>query len=222
MPLKCKIDHDAPWLSVQFEKPMQIVSWAVNRPGLVHADRLLWREVKNRDLPLDVDPLVWLSEQLEARGAKDAVTMLTSCDIGNYCVADAQVEDVSVQSIVTVGLSNAERVGTRRDWSKESWGTINLAVLVEQGLMVFAMLEAMSIATEARTAAVYDAHIEFDTGRVTGTGTDCIALVAPEGDVQYAGLHTALGEAIGRSVYEATSEAIEKWRATKPGKAFPS
>ena len=134
----------------------------------------------------------------------------------------AEVETVHVKAIVTVGLSNAERVGRRLDWSKEGWGTINLAVIIDQGLEDWAILEAMSIATEARTAAVCDADIQIATGRATGTGTDCVAVVAPEGDSAYAGLHTALGEAIGHSVYASVSEAIGKWRKTRPGTAFPS
>ena len=134
MPFPCSIVHDAPWLSVSFARPVRVVSWAVNRPGLVSAQQLLWREVKNRDLPIDVDPVAWLQKELKARDALDAVTMLTSCDIGNYCVADAAIEDVQVKAIVTVGLSNAERIGKRLDWSKEGWGTINLAVIIDQGL----------------------------------------------------------------------------------------
>ena len=222
MPFPCSIVHDAPWLSVSFARPVRVISWAVNRPGLVSAQQLLWREVKNRDLPIDVDPVAWLQKELKARNALDAVTMLTSCDIGNYCVADAAIEDVQVKAIVTVGLSNAERIGKRLDWSKEGWGTINLAVIIDQGLKEWALLEAMSIATEARTAAVCDADIQIATGRATGTGTDCVAIAAPEGDMAYAGLHTALGEAIGLSVYDAVSAAINKWRKTRSGKAFSS
>ncbi|WP_319568440.1 adenosylcobinamide amidohydrolase [Cohaesibacter marisflavi] len=221
MPFPCLIVHEAPWLCVSFSHPARVASWAVNRPGLVTAQQLLWREVKNKDLPIDVDPVAWLEKELEARDGLDAVTMLTSCDIGNYCVADAEVETVRVKAIVTVGLSNAERIGRRLDWSKEGWGTINLAVIIDQGLEDWALLEAMSIATEARTAAVCDADIQIATGRATGTGTDCVAVVAPEGEGAYAGLHTALGEAIGHSVYASVSEAIGKWRKTRPGIAFP-
>nr|WP_321459470.1 adenosylcobinamide amidohydrolase [uncultured Cohaesibacter sp.] len=220
MSFTCKIDHDGLWLSVAFSRPLQIASWAVHRPGLVEAGQILWRKVNNSDLPLDVDPQVWLVKELSQRGALDAVTMLTSCDIGNYRVCEAQVEEAHVTAICTAGLSNAERVGARLDWGKDGWGTINLAVIIEQGLQQWALFEAMSIASEARTAAVYDADLKIATGRATGTGTDCIALAAPQGDASYAGLHTALGEAIGKAVYQATSQAVVLWKQSKFGQAF--
>ena len=46
------------------------------------------------------------------------------------------------------------------------------------------------------------------------TGTDCIAVAAPlSGEpAQFAGKHTALGEAIGDAVYRATAEGIREWR----------
>lgn len=220
MSLIASIDLDAPWLSVRLAEPVQIVSWAVNRPGLMRGDQILWREVKNQDLPLGVDPNLWLGAQLQARNCTEAVTMLTSCDIRNYCVTEVQVEDAMATAIVTVGLSNAERVGTRVDKSKDGWGTINLAVVIEQGLTEWALFEAMSIATEARTTAVLDAQIAIQTGRATGTGTDCVTVAAPHGDLCYSGLHTALGEAIGKAVYQSSTEAISLWRKSRAGQAF--
>nr|WP_321456693.1 adenosylcobinamide amidohydrolase [uncultured Cohaesibacter sp.] len=215
MPLIQSIHYEAPWLRVSFSKPLEIVSWAVHRPGFVLGEQIVWREVRNSDLSLDVDPQKWLTDELTAKGQLDAVTMLTSCDLSRYCVSEAQVDDTKVTAIITAGLSNAERVGRRVDWSKAGWGTINLAVVIEAGLTHSAFLEAISIAAEARTAAVSDADIMISTGRATGTGTDCIAIAAPSGTVCYAGLHTALGEAIGQSVYEAATRAIEHWKASK-------
>ena len=50
---------------------------------------------------------------------------------------------------------------------------------------------------------------------VTGTGTDCIALACPTvGDADpHAGLHTAVGEAIGHAVLDATRAGVAGWLA---------
>jgi len=50
---------------------------------------------------------------------------------------------------------------------------------------------------------------------VTGTGTDCIVVAAPEGagGAQFAGLHTAIGEAAGDAVYRAIREGVAVWQA---------
>ncbi len=42
-------------------------------------------------------------------------------------------------------------------------------------------------------------------GLATGTGSDCIAIAAPPGQAAFAGLHTEIGEALGRVVYDAVA-----------------
>ncbi|WP_245418392.1 adenosylcobinamide amidohydrolase [Cohaesibacter intestini] len=200
-----------PWLTIQFSRTMRVLSWAIDRPGLVEADRILWREVKNHDLPVDLDVRTWLQHEQDKNGFTNAVTMLTSRSITRYEIASAEVDEVSALCVATVGLSNAERIGARVDHQDKDWGTINIAVLLSEGLTKAAMLEASSIATQARTAAICDAHYAIPTGLATGTGTDCIAIAAPIGDTCFAGLHTAIGEAIGKSVYDAIAKAVADW-----------
>ncbi|KFI33150.1 adenosylcobinamide amidohydrolase [Haematobacter missouriensis] len=93
------------------------------------------------------------------------------------------------------------------------YGTINIAVAVSEGLSDGAMVEALSIVAEARTAAVLEAGLVLVTGTATGTGTDCIALAADPGEARHAGLHTPAGEVLGRVVMEATAAAIADWMA---------
>jgi adenosylcobinamide amidohydrolase len=190
---------------------MQVLSWAMNRPGFVRARRIVWREVRNADLTLDLDVGAWLSGELCSRDARDAVTLLTSRDISCYTEHKAQVAQTSAHAVATVGFSNAERVGHRLDRSGQDWGTINVALRLNQPVTQPALLEVMSIVVEARTAAVMDAGLVLPTGLATGTGTDCVAVAAPEGDTPYAGLHTEIGEATGRAVYNAVSKGARDW-----------
>ena len=76
-----------------------------------------------------------------------------------------------------------------------------------------ALVEAVSIAAEARTAAILDIGHPPAGPAITGTGTDCIVVTAPcDGEPEpWAGLHTAVGEAIGAAVYAATREGAEEW-----------
>ena len=202
-----------PHLVVAFNGPHQVLSWAPLHPGLQVASRVAWLEVRNADLPPEVDALEIIRQRIAAAGLDDAVTLVTSRDISRYQVARATVEDQHVRCIATVGLSNSERVGTRLHQPPPFAGTINLLVHIGQPLTEGAMLEAMSIATEARTAAVIDSDIARGGLAVTGTGTDCVAVAAPRGDTpqQYAGKHTALGEATGAAVYRAVADGIKDW-----------
>ena len=117
-----------PWLDFDLGAEMQVLSWAVNRPGLVRARRILWREVRNADLPPGLDVDAWLARELAERGAAEAVALLTSRDIGCFTEARAAVGGVEAHAVATVGLSNAERVGHRVDRRGQGWGTINMAL----------------------------------------------------------------------------------------------
>ena len=207
---------ERPWLCYDLGTPLRVLSWAVHRPGFVTASRILWREVHETDLPANLDVVAWLSGELAAREASDAVTFLTSRSLARHHLHRATVEDATAEAVITIGLSNAERIGSRedysgRDWGKD-WGTINIALRLDQSLSDIGLLEAMSLATEARTAAVIDLGHRVATGIATGTGTDCIAIAAPPGDTAYAGKHTALGEAIGQAVYTAVLEGGRQWQ----------
>jgi adenosylcobinamide amidohydrolase len=205
------LHHDHPWLALDLGTEMPVLSWAVNRPGLVRARRILWREVRNADLPEGLDVNTWLDAELAARDASDAVCFLTSCDIAQVCEARAEADGIRARAVATVGLTNAESVGTRLPPAARGWGTINIAVTLSEGLAEAARIEALSIIAQARTAALLHSGLRLPTGPVTGTGTDCIALAAPEGATRYAGLHTATGEAIGRAVLDAVTRGLAIW-----------
>jgi adenosylcobinamide amidohydrolase len=200
-----------PWLTFDLGAPLQVLSWAINRPGFVRTDRIVWREVRNADLPRDLDVHAWLGRALQENGLEHAVAFLTSRDVTSFTREICTVNGITAQCVATVGLSNAERVGTRIDRSGQDWGTVNIAVTVDTGLSQTGLIEMMSIATQARTAAIIEAALSLDGGLATGTGTDCIAVAAPEGAADYAGLHTETGEAVGAAVYRATLRGALQW-----------
>lgn len=200
-----------PWLEFDLGAEMRVLSWSVNRPGFVTARRIIWREVRNDDLSASLDVGDWLDEQLATINASDAVAFLTSRDVTRFTSASAKAGRCTAECVVTLGLSNAERVGHRVIHPAGHWGTINIAVRVNCGLTRAGLIEAISIATQARTAAVMDLDLMLPTGRATGTGTDCIAVAARPGPALYAGLHTDIGEALGAAVYKATLQAGRDW-----------
>ncbi|WP_371225249.1 adenosylcobinamide amidohydrolase [Roseovarius sp. 2305UL8-3] len=205
---------DRPWLEFDLGEEMQVLSWALNRPGFVTASRILWREVRNGDLPPDLDVGSWLTNELQARDATDAVTLLTSRDVRQVREHSVTIGTTTAHAVATTGLSNAESVGHRVDRKGKDWGTINVALRISTPLTQAALIEVMSIAVQARTAAVIEVDHTLPTGRATGTGTDCVAVAAPVGTTQFAGLHTEIGEAAGRAVYTTVLEGARDWMAT--------
>lgn len=199
----------APWLIADLGGLRRVLSFAPYRPGLTEARHILWRQVRDADLRPGLDAAGWLAEEMRRIGHGQDVAMMTSRGLRHL----QQSRCGPVSCLATVGLGNAERVGQRRFAGASGYGTINIALLVDQGLTEPAMIEALTIAAEARTAAILEAGLELPTGRATGTGTDCIALACDAGPVGFAGLHTDLGCALGRAVHEAVRRGAAEWIA---------
>lgn len=205
-----------PWLTVRLPGLCRLLSFAPHRPGFQMAGQVIWREVRNADLGLEVDPLALLRDGLAAIGGLDAVAMMTSRDVRRHFVARAKVEGVTATCVATVGLGNGEVIGQRRAGRPgPPLGTVNILVHLDRALADAALLEALSLAVEARTLAIVEGGYRPDPDQppVTGTGTDCIVIAArADGPVEtYAGKHTALGEAVGRAVLDAVRPGVADW-----------
>src|SRR5690606_18165415 len=190
--LPFSIHCSGPILAAEFPDRQNILSWSLTRPGFVSAHSVAWLEVRNDDLTLDVDPTCLLQERLGEAGYGEAVQMMTSRSVYKHHVAMRRSGEAHAACLATVGLSNAGRVGELSQMKMPA-GTINLLVHINMPLSVAAHIEAMSIAAQARTAAIIELGLDVGGRAATGTGTDCIAVSAPHGQAEetasYAGLH---------------------------------
>jgi adenosylcobinamide amidohydrolase len=203
-----------PWLTVHFPAPQRAVSWSLNRPGLVDTRSVAWLQVSNADLPADRAPAEWFAERLSSVGLSEAVGMMTARSIARFELRSVEIEGVEAHCVVTLGLNNGERVGARiaQPCFHEA-GTVNIMCHVSTPLTDAALLEAASLVAQARTVAIVEAGYRRADRIVTGTGTDCIVMAAPHGSAPaaFAGMHTAVGEAVGACVMDATAAALEAW-----------
>lgn len=214
MTLPFAISCRPPHLVANFPAPQRMLSWSLTKPGFQAARRVAWREVRNADLPASEDPCVSLERLMGDADLADAVLLVTSRDITRYHLAQAVADGETATCLATVGLSNGERVGERCREPVWRPGTVNTLLHVGRPLSDAAFIETVSIVAEARTAAIIDARIERAGVLVTGSGTDCIVVAAPTGEdaARFAGLHTAIGEAVGAAVYRAVAEGVAVWR----------
>jgi adenosylcobinamide amidohydrolase len=204
-----------PHLVATFDAPQTMLSWSLTKPGFQTARRVAWREVRNADLPPAEDPIDSIWRLLADADLADAVCLVTSRDVTRYHLVQTTVEGVTATALATAGLSNGERIGSRCDEPVLLPGTINVLLHVSCPLSEAALIETVSMATQARTAAIIEAKVERAGVLVTGTGTDCIVVAAPIGSerARFAGMHTAIGEAVGDCVVRVMRESIAVWRA---------
>lgn len=209
------LDCAPPFLVIRFDDIHRTLGWSIAKPGFQRVREIAWLEVRDADLSPAIDPVAFLKERLASKGLAAAAAFMTARDVRRYHFAQSHVGDIAATCVTTVGLSNAERVGTRRQSAARRVGTINTLVHLSHPLSTGAFVEAVSIVAQARTAAILESRGRPDESAVTGTGTDCIIVAAPEGarPQTCAGLHTDVGEAIGACVYEATWEGARVWRA---------
>ena len=96
---------------------------------------------------------------------------------------------------------------------EEEIGTINIIVLTSAILTDAAMVEALMIATEAKSAALQETGVLSPVSNkiATGTGTDAIAVVSGQGPelVAYCGKHVLFGEVLGRLVTDGVKASIK-------------
>ncbi len=213
-----------PFLIATFDALQAMLSWSMTHPGFCVARDVVWLEVRNADLPPGRDPLALLTERLRQVGHPDAVGLMTARDVRKHHVASTTIEDVTANVLTTVGVTNGETVGQRGiDPTARAHpvaGTINTLVHVSMPLAPGAMVEAMNIAVQARTVAVTEAKIVRNGSIITGTGTDCLVVATPQSGAAtgHAGLHTAIGEAIGAATLSATRAGMIEWiRENFPG-----
>lgn len=206
-------------LLASFADRREVLSWAIRGGGRRRAPAVAWVEVKNAELPVGVDPRQLLGDRLDREGAGEAVGFLTSRRLDRFHQTQAANAEVAAQALATVGLSNALRVGDPPGplAAVMPVGTINVLCELSAPLTEEAALEALSLAVEARTAAVMEAGFPSRrSGQVaTGTGTDCLALAWPMAPAaraaSYAGKHTAIGQVVGEAVYAAVRTGVRTW-----------
>ncbi|HIH35635.1 MAG TPA: adenosylcobinamide amidohydrolase [Methanosphaera sp.] len=146
--------------------------------------------------------------------------LLTSACMDNYAFSNKKYEQLEVTAIVTAGADkNAVKAGDGASFYEynnnyfNTFGTINIIVIIDANLDDGALVTASITATEAKSVVLQDLKIEsqYSTGIATGTGTDGIAIISNKSSnnhIENAGKHSKLGELIAKSVIEATKEAL--------------
>lgn len=205
-------------IHISFSIPHRTTSSAVLNGGIVHADHLFNMNVPKQGQYTE-PPEETLANYCSASGWQGtAVGMMTAASMDSFRMAKETVQGVDIVVMVTAGLANARRVGDHAEHriiaaSPETPGTINIVVLTSAVLTEAAGVEAVLMATEAKSAALQNAGITSAISNViaTGTGTDSVAIVSGHGPetVQYCGKHVLFGEILGRMVTDRVNASIQ-------------
>ncbi len=216
-------------LVIDLGVPRPVLSSAPMHGGLVEARYVLNHQIPPR--PRDADPATspcrdpkgYLGGIAANVGADpDCVAFMTAVPMACLVTRREAHEDLWVEAFLTVGVTNAVRVGDPASAAAGRTkavpaGTINIILVTNARLEHRAMVEAVQVVTESKTATLLAEQVPTSKGLgATGTGTDAIAVVSGDGPpLRYCGTHTKLGELIGRAICSGVKEGLARWSAVK-------
>lgn len=163
--------------------------------------------------------------------AEHCATMATAANMQAAAIAHETFRDLEVVAICTGGVeTNAGRAGDPASYYEDGGdyvalpaphaGTIVIILCISRELAPGTMVEAVTTATEAKTATLQELSIPscYSDGLATGTGTDQIGIAARLGGIPLRGAqkHTRLGELIGRVVQMALRQTLARQNGLTP------
>ncbi|ADB57377.1 adenosylcobinamide amidohydrolase [Archaeoglobus profundus] len=184
----------------KLNEPMVCLSNAPHNSGLCKANGFFFMQVdENYSGDYKTDCRRFEDEY----GLKDFVGFMTATLI-KKTLTHTKIGDVEV--FVTVGLKNKAIVG---ESNENGWGTVNMVILIDRGVTIGCLVNAVMTAIEAKTYTL------LKLVNATGTTSDCIAVFGFEGEEEWAGTATKLGFYIGRAVRTALEEGVRRWFSLK-------
>ncbi|TAJ22141.1 MAG: hypothetical protein EPO64_14520 [Nitrospirae bacterium] len=234
-------------LLIDLGKPRRVLSSAPRGGGFAKARYVVNHQVEANPIALPVaasmpasrsrwrDPARYLGGVGRSLGADHrCVGLMTAVPIKQVVVMREAEGPLWVEGFFTVGVSNAVRAGEpigSPDGKQipQIPGTINMILVTNARLSTSAMVGAVQVATEGKTAVLLSEGVPSWTGLpgATGTGTDTIVVVCGAQEtgpvLRYSGTHTKIGELIGRLVSRGVKEGLARsarWSKSLPNRQF--
>ena len=215
------IEHTSGYVHIEFPNTRRVLSSAPHNGGLVDAHHLLILRVMENfnGTKGPFEPLADTFRNYCRRKEWSGVTvgMMTSARMTSFRNVRRSARDVEISVLVTAGISNARRAGDPAehrvfDEVEIKPGTINVIILTNAVLTQAAQVEAVMVATEAKTAVLQDIGATSPvTGKTaTGTGTDAVAVVSGSAppEICYCGKHTLFGEMLASATMDALFSSL--------------
>lgn len=218
---KCKIlNHKGYDVAIiQFEERMEVLSSAVYNGGDTVTDTVFIMQVPKNFM--HDNPASYAEDACRDMNLpKDSIGFMTAAEVKHvFSYKTEEFEESEAFAAVTAGLSNQVIAGeVLKDWERRSKlsgrrgnaltaGTINIVGVSSTPLTQAAKVNIMIAMTEAKTAAL----ASFDY-KETGTTSDAIAIISPQGEPRepYSGTGTPLGIAMSRAVKHSVRESLTK------------
>jgi len=159
-------------------------------------------------------PRAFVRDRARALGINDPVVgLITGLDHDRLQVATYAEGETKVTALATVRLAHLSAPGRHQVvyTGEAEVGTINQVILIDGRLAPTAAVRAATLATEAKTLALFEAGVKTEGGSpATGTSMDTMVVASTGRGLfsRYAGTSTLVGHLIGLAVYDAVAEGV--------------
>ncbi len=199
-------------LIIRSDWKLRILSSAVLNPELDEADTIINHQIPQNFRTRDYRGHLRTVVQKLGLNPDSTIGLLTAARIENVAIKTLTYNNLTVTAFVTGGLSNPASAGDKA--ARKRLGTINIIVLTNGRVTNSCLVNIVQTATEAKVLALrrLDVRSRFSQRPATGTTSDAIVVASNmAGPPQnYAGTATPLGELIGKTVYDAVKETLQK------------
>ncbi len=198
---------------VDSEHPLRYAGTASCGGGLGRTSRILSLHVDRR-LDCDVPERFAYERARELAIPTPFVALLTGVENHRVRVARARLaspDPVSAVALVTAGGRNLSAAGRSPVWTTLPTGTINVLAIVDAHLPDAALLNLLTVATEAKCLALALRGVRTPDGEpATGTSSDAVVVAATGRgpSYQYGGPVTVPGHLVGAAVLAAAEAAL--------------
>ncbi|MGC8608072.1 MAG: adenosylcobinamide amidohydrolase, partial [Vulcanisaeta sp.] len=146
--------------------------------------------------------------------SNEAITFLTATELPkNHVMHSEASNNIEVEVSITIGLTNPYKIeGPEIKTWLTGMSTINMAIIINKPLAIQAMIDAITLAAQAKALTL----AELTGNRMHGTTSDAIAILTPiNGNREpYAGPATAIGRAVVYAIRGTLIKAYEIYRAS--------
>jgi adenosylcobinamide amidohydrolase len=217
-------------LEIRFPSEFAMNSWAPHNGGSTRASAIVNVQVARNGCGTTETREELFAGIFSRRGLPSStVGLMTAAEVADYTECCLTAGELWVQAIATVGLTNARSVLDAADrplgYRCRENGTINMILATNALPGDVGRFQAIHVAAAAKATALFDAGVTSRKSDLPAalTGTDCI-VVASSGEIaeDHCGLHTVVGELIGRSVHDVVTRGIALYLSRESAVAPPS
>lgn len=205
-------------IHLEFTTTFNVLSSAVLNGGFQEANHIVNLKVPKESYKIEKPDITINNYCIQYNWKGSTVGMMTAASMKSLRIRHVKVENVNMFVLITAGLSNPRRAGDYTECRmlfpvSLSHDTINIILISTASFAPAAMVEAIMIITEAKTAALQNANIKSPISNkiATGTGTDSIVIATQKNEklcIEFCGKHTLIGELVGQLVIDAITDSI--------------